>query len=575
MMGTLPHLQGPQITFLPGGGLPAQIQEAAQRRRRASLQAVFAPAVSRARESGREVWIFGAGETGRAALQEARLQGLPIQGFIDSDPALAGSTVDGLPVLDFEGAYHRGARTFLVALRTEGADVCRALSTLGEDGVFAPDGRELLWSFQWGPVPAQSILPFGIECFNARELRGFCPPGFPLAEVALFKDGREAGRAFVAQEPPGSQDRMEFRCLLAGPLDPGPACTLEALFTSLDGATVRLIHAGQFPGVLPMREAAFVPERDQPFGAPFPHGVALALHRLRPGTYPREGTWDDATLAAAVADIRALDEDLAPAGPIHAYLGFLRSLATRFRFIHRRFPRFNPGRAGDLFALDALAGATSYAEVLAIAHHLYVLRSYGLEGTLGEFGCYKGLSTCMLSLACRETGFRLAVFDSFQGLPAASLNGLCQPGEFQGSLREVQDRVEEFGAPECVSYHPGFFSDSLREPPVLPSVIWADVDLATSMADVLGPLFASLPRISCVFSHELSEASLNGEGPAPFQELADEVLGPLVGAFRAAGRPVTLRNMAGFTSAFWETGRGVPALPWAAIEALLPEPVVN
>jgi len=571
----LPSLHEEGVTFLPGHGLPALLEEAAGRNRTEGIRALFSPSVARAKAAGREVWIFGAGEMGHGALEEAQAQGLGVGGFVDSRSDLWGAAWKGFPVLGFEEAYGRGARAFLVACRMGGDAICQALAGLGEDSVFAPDGRETTWSFEKGPVPPQSIVPFGFQCFNAREIRGFCTRDVPLAEVLLRKDGVDVGRATVAQEPPGSLDRIEFRGILEGPAAPGPACTLEAELRTEGGASIRIIHAGQFPGVLSQDEAAFDAGRDCPFNAPFPFGVSLALHLFRPGTYPRTATWDDATIAQAVADIRNLDADLAPVAPVHAYLGFLRSLATRFHHIHRRFPRFNPGRAGDLFAMDALAGATSVPEILSIAHHLHVLSSYGLGGTLGEFGCYKGLSTCMLSLACRETGFRLAVFDSFQGLPGASLNGHCQPGEFQGSLQEVRDRVAEFGTSDGVTYHPGFFSESLRQPPVFPSVIWADVDLRSSMEDVMGPLFTRLPRVSCVFSHELSEASLRLEGPVEFQGVAEEVLAPVLGAFRAAGRPVSLRNLAGFTAAFWETGAGIPALPWAAIEALLPEPVVN
>jgi len=46
----------------------------------------------------RPVWIWGAGAAGTAAARWIREQGGCVAGFIDSDPAKAGRTVEGLPV---------------------------------------------------------------------------------------------------------------------------------------------------------------------------------------------------------------------------------------------------------------------------------------------------------------------------------------------------------------------------------------------------------------------------------------------------------------------------------------------
>ena len=47
---------------------------------------------------------------------------------------------------------------------------------------------------------------------------------------------------------------------------------------------------------------------------------------------------------------------------------------------------------------DFLCKANSPIEMISIAHHLYVMKSYGITGDFAEFGCFKGFSSSMLSL---------------------------------------------------------------------------------------------------------------------------------------------------------------------------------
>jgi O-methyltransferase len=96
-----------------------------------------------------------------------------------------------------------------------------------------------------------------------------------------------------------------------------------------------------------------------------------------------------------------------------------------------------------------------------------------IQGAVGEFGCFKGLSTCTLSLACKMTNRRLVVFDSFQGLPKTgeSVHGFdgntvqYREGQFCGTLSEVRQNVSIYGALDVCEFVPGFFSDSLPHRP--------------------------------------------------------------------------------------------------------------
>jgi hypothetical protein len=72
------------------------------------------------------------------------------------------------------------------------------------------------------------------------------------------------------------------------------------------------------------------------------------------------------------------------------------------------------------------------------------------------------------------------VFDSFEGLPPSG-STYYRAGEFAASFDEVVRNVTEFGHPDVVTFHPGFFSESVpgwtRRPA---ACLWMDVDLEQS-----------------------------------------------------------------------------------------------
>ena len=98
------------------------------------------------------------------------------------------------------------------------------------------------------------------------------------------------------------------------------------------------------------------------------------------------------------------------------WINFLAAHYAQFRIIEEFFfAKLNPGRQG---MKDQLCIHTAPEEMLAIANHLFILRSYGIEGCVLECGCFKGYSSCCLSIACRRLGYPLVIADSFTGLPA-------------------------------------------------------------------------------------------------------------------------------------------------------------
>ena len=135
-------------------------------------------------------------------------------------------------------------------------------------------------------------------------------------------------------------------------------------------------------------------------------------------------------------------------------------------------------------------------------------------GVIVECGCYKGGSTVNLSLVAATCGRRLHVFDSFEGLPepdagdtghvvmAERLVRTYEPGAYAGTLDEVRNNVQRFGALALCTFHQGLFSDTLPtfdEPVVF---AYLDVDLATSEKTCLRHLWPQLVPGAFVFTDE-------------------------------------------------------------------------
>jgi hypothetical protein len=135
-----------------------------------------------------------------------------------------------------------------------------------------------------------------------------------------------------------------------------------------------------------------------------------------------------------------------------------------------------------------------------------------VQGVVGEFGCFKGLSTCTLSLACKMTQRELVVFDSFQGLPKIGENthnfdGTAidyKEGNYCGTLNEVRQNVATYGDIDACEFVPGFFSESLPQRPRDErfALVFEDADLPSSVKDVIRHTWKKLEPNCRFFTHE-------------------------------------------------------------------------
>jgi hypothetical protein len=278
----------------------------------------------------------------------------------------------------------------------------------------------------------------------------------------------------------------------------------------------------------------------------------------------RTEVWSDELCLAAVSDLRFLGRRGRQVAPeFHHYLAFLAQLWVRASFVERHFPRENVAAAPT--AKDRSGVQNSGVEVFCVAAHLATLRSHGVPGAFVEFGCFKGFSTAILSDACHQLGIAMHVFDSFAGLPASESNYYLA-GDFTGSLAEVRANVDAYGRSASVTYHEGFFAESLPSfhEPLL--CVWMDVDLESSSRDAMAVL-PQLDRRGVVFSHECAPTLfVNDEIDAT--RSPESVVPPILDAFAADQRRVTGQHVHGHTGAFWTKGEGIRPFPTPALMAL-------
>lgn len=114
-----------------------------------------------------------------------------------------------------------------------------------------------------------------------------------------------------------------------------------------------------------------------------------------------------------------------------------------------------------------------------------------VEGCVIEAGAFKGASTAKISLYAAFKNRHLHVFDSFEGLPhnneqheksteGHSIKGWFDKGNFAGSLEEVQNNISAYGKPEVVTYHKGWFDETMPLFKEKVALVYIDVDLAES-----------------------------------------------------------------------------------------------
>jgi O-methyltransferase len=389
-------------------------------------------------------------------------------------------------------------------------------------------------------------IRYFVDQCGADGIRGWAIHESGIKQIRVFADGRVVGqpagcsivRPDVHSVYPDIKDSLlsGFAMPLSG-AEGLADLTIEIAANdgTLENRAIGKIYWGR-EGI---GDNAFREGTDQPIRSGFPFEVSKFLTRFRPGVYPLDRTWSDDLMRRATEDLTQFWNSHARIAPLNRYILFLTAMYQRMRKISRHFPSINSLAAAD--AKDSVGVASSAEEMMAIANHLYVLKSNGLTGHFLEFGCFKGFSSSCLSNCCHELGIPMEIFDSFAGLPASD-SAYYNEGEFCGTITEVTSNVAEFGQPDAVTYHKGFFADTLpsfEKSPVL--CMWMDVDLHSSARDV-AQILDRLPRTSALFTHESIPAVFASEEINP---QVSEVFPPIMEKFASLGRQVTGRHVDG------------------------------
>jgi O-methyltransferase len=400
-------------------------------------------------------------------------------------------------------------------------------------------------------------MRFSIDEVNSDRVLGWVFDPRRRPEVSVEVDGRPVGRAQtggyrsdVAKslgDEHAAASGFEFRF---GPGDFGHVSGRRAEIV------VRLGDVVTPPTAVPVLAGRATPGARAGRIGPLPP-EALDLLAAYSSDYDAPDWSDDATMGQAVADLRFLVERGPRAVPgVHRHLLLLAALWVRAVLVERYFPRENQNASLD--DKDRSALQNSAIEVFCVGAHLATLSAHGVPGRFVEFGCFKGFSTAILSYGCHQLGMAMDVFDSFAGLPP-STSAYYRAGDFRGSRAEVEANVATYGSHQPVTYHEGFFADSIpafAEKQVC--CIWMDVDLESSSRDAMA-ILPRLDRCGAVFSHE-APAEIFGGGTISAIRAPEAVVPPIVDAFAAAGRPLAGRHIYGNTGAFWDSERGISPL---------------
>ena len=147
-------------------------------------------------------------------------------------------------------------------------------------------------------------------------------------------------------------------------------------------------------------------------------------------------------------------------------------------------------------------------ELVAVLLSIAERRAHHDEAVV-EAGCWQGGSTAKLSLFCQLFGFQLHVYDSFQGVETrtgaegAEGTGTDFSGSYRAELDNVRNNVERYGAITVCAFHPGWFADTLAEPPAFPvRGAYIDCDLAKGTEEVLASIAPKLADDSWVYSQD-------------------------------------------------------------------------
>ena len=127
-----------------------------------------------------------------------------------------------------------------------------------------------------------------------------------------------------------------------------------------------------------------------------------------------------------------------------------------------------------------------------------ILRRRAQDGeAFVEAGCWNGGSSAKFSIACKMYGYKLHVYDSFQGV---------KEWNYMYAAREtdVRDNIAKYGELSVCTFHSGWFKDTLWNQPVPFPVrlVYIDCDVLDGTLEVLSGVLPSLVKDGVIYSQD-------------------------------------------------------------------------
>lgn len=145
---------------------------------------------------------------------------------------------------------------------------------------------------------------------------------------------------------------------------------------------------------------------------------------------------------------------------------------------------------------------------MSILYETLAARPARMDEVIVEAGCWHGGSSAKLSILARMFGYRLLIYDSFEGVERLPPEQAAKEWEFGGQYASTEPVLREnlarYGEIDLCTIQKGWFSESLAKNPVPHPVrlAYIDCDLAKGTKEALNGIVPSLVGDGCIFSQD-------------------------------------------------------------------------
>lgn len=132
-----------------------------------------------------------------------------------------------------------------------------------------------------------------------------------------------------------------------------------------------------------------------------------------------------------------------------------------------------------------------------------------------EAGCWKGGSTAKFSIICNMMGYKLHVYDSFEGVEVGDINSEDAKheslfyGTYVGPIDMVKNNIAKYGVLDSCVFIKGFFADSMKDFNHKVKVAYIDCDLAKGTKEVIEAILPNLVPSARIFSQDYHIKTIN------------------------------------------------------------------